>query len=195
MSKLTHVDALTSAPVVGERYLVPTVLYPWFGIVEAWPVMGPKHTDAEHIGFDVAHYHVDVRFLSDAQVGRIERRHRSDHIQGIAAGYPLATSRAGTAPDAHPEPVVRRLTCRRSGNDYPRHAALSHRGLQALATAYAGRECGRNAAGLLVCPHKGFVLGSLQPDEGGRVVCPLHGLVVDVGAGVVVGGGSCAEAA
>jgi hypothetical protein len=85
-------------------------------------------------------------------------------------------------------------TCRRAGNDYPRFAAVSHRGLKALASAYAGRRCGRNAAGLLVCPHKGFVLGSLVSDKDGRVVCPLHGLVIDVAAGAVVGG-KCAEAA
>ena len=194
MSKLKHVETLTSAPVVGERYLVPTVLYPWFGSTEPWPVMGPKHTDAEHIGFDVDHYHVDIRFLSEAQVRRIERKQHYEHIESVAAGFPLATSRIGVTPDPHPEPVLRRLTCRRAGNDYPRFAAVSHRGLKALASAYAGRRCGRNAAGLMVCPHKGFVLGSLEPDKDGRVVCPLHGLVIDVAAGAVVGG-KCAEAA
>lgn len=195
MSKLRHVETLTSAPVVGQRYLVPAIVYPWFGSTEAWPVMGPKHTDAEHIGFDVPHFHVDVRFLSDAQVRRIERRGRFGDIESIAAGYPLATSRTGSEAEPHPEPVFRRLTCRRPGHGYPRHAAGAHQGLRALAAAYAGRKCGRNGAGLLVCPHKGFVLGSLEPDAERRVVCPLHGLVVDVATGSVVGGGACAEAA
>ncbi|MGU3558566.1 Rieske 2Fe-2S domain-containing protein [Methylobacterium radiotolerans] len=188
MPKLQHVAELDRPPVVGSRYLVPTVLYPWYGRVEAWPVMGPKHTDAEHIGFHQEHFHVDLRFLSDAQIRRIERLSHGRGIEGIVASAPLATVGLGGKEQPHPDPVEKRLTCRRSGHDYPVYEAREQRGLRRLAEAYAGRKCGRNAAGALVCPHKGFVLGSLEPDARGRVVCPLHGLEIDTRTGTVVGG-------
>lgn len=187
MPKTPHVDTLDHPPIVGTRYFVPTVLYPWHGKVEAWPVMGPKHTDAEHIGFHQEHYHVDLRFLSDAQIRRIERLAHHKDIETIVASAPLATLDAAGKERPHPEPVLKRLACRRSGHDYPAYGAREQRGLRKLAEAYAGRRCGRNAQGALVCPHKGFVLASLEPDPRGRVVCPLHGLEIDTGSGVVVG--------
>jgi hypothetical protein len=186
MAKTQSIEDLDRPAVVGTRYLVPTVLYPWFGKLEAWPVMGPKHTDAEHVGFHPEHYHVDVRFLSDAQVRRIERLSHRTSIETIVASAPLAARGDDGATKPHPEPVVKRLTCRRSDHGYPLYGARSQQGLRRLAEAYGGRRCGRNADGALVCPHKGFVLSSLQPDEQGRVVCPLHGLVIDTRTASVV---------
>lgn len=189
MAKTQHIDTLDGPPAVGTRYVVPTVLYPWFGKVEAWPVMGPKHTDAEHIGFHAEHYHVDVRFLSDAQVRRIERLSLSMSIETTVAASPLATTEFGAGgAKPHPDPVEKRLTCRRTGHDYPIWATRVQPGLRKLAEAYAGRKCGGNAQGALVCPHKGFVLSSLEPDAQGRIVCPLHGLVIDAADARVVGG-------
>lgn len=180
MTNTLCIEDLDHPPTVGTRYLVPTVLYPWYGKVEAWPVMGPRHTDAEHIGFHPEHYHVDVRFLTDVQVRRIERLSRFMSIETVVASSPLATIELGTSGSKpHPEPVAKRLTCRRAHHDYPTYAARSQPGLRRLAEAYAARRCGRNAEGALVCPHKGFVLSSLEPDAEGRVVCPLHGLVID----------------
>ncbi len=187
MSKIPHVDTLDKPPLVGSRYIVPTVFHPWFGRVEAWPVMGPKHTDAEHIGFHQEHYHVDIRFLSEAQVRRIERLSHRMTIETIVASAPLATMGPSGKEQPHPDPIPKRLTCRRSGHDYPVYGARRQPGLRKLAEAYAGRKCGRNAEGALVCPHKGFVLASLEPDEQGRVVCPLHGLEIDACSGAVVG--------
>ena len=186
MAKTQHIDTLDRPPTVGTRYLVPTVLYPWFGKLEAWPVMGPKHTDAEHVGFHPEHYHVDLRFLSDVQVRRIERLSHFMGIETVVASAPLAARDAAGGTQPHPDPVTKRLTCRRSDHGYPLHGARSQQGLRRLAEAYGGRKCGRNADGALVCPHKGFVLSSLEPDEHGRVVCPLHGLVIDTRSASVV---------
>lgn len=186
MATTQRIEDLVQPPTVGTRYLVPTVLYPWFGKLEAWPVMGPKHTDAEHVGFHPEHYHVDVRFLSEAQVRRIERLSHFMSIETIVASSPLAARDAAGAMHTHPDPVTKRLTCRRGDHGYPLYGARSQQGLRRLAEAYGGRKCGRNADGALVCPHKGFVLSSLQPDEQGRVVCPLHGLVIDMGSASVV---------
>lgn len=186
MAKTQSIEDLDRPPAVGTRYLVPTVLYPWFGKLEPWPVMGPKHTDAEHVGFHPEHYHVDVRFLSEAQVRRIERVSLGMGIETIVASSPLACRGDDGGTKTHPDPVIRRLTCRRSAHGYPLYGARSQQGLRRLAEAYGDRKCGRNAEGALVCPHKGFVLSSLEPDENGRVVCPLHGLVIDTRSATVV---------
>lgn len=188
-AKIQHVEDLTGPPVEGQRYLVPTVLYPWFGKTEPWPVMGPKHTDLEHIGFEPEHYHVDIRFLTGPQVRRIEKAAYGRDIAECAGGSPLATRGVGEAWGTtlpHPVPIVKRLLCRSDGNDYPLWSVRRQGWYPKLAGAYAGRRCGRNAEGGLICPHKGFALGSLKPDEHGRVVCPLHGLVIDVQASAVV---------
>lgn len=182
MGKLQRSDQLTTPPVIGQRYLVPTVAYPWFGKVDAWPVMGPKHTDAEHIGFEPEHYHVDIRFLSEAQSKRIEKASYGRHIADVAASNPLAT-RGGPE---HPAPTLKRLTCRSDAHHYPSWGVRRQHWYPRLVGAYAGRRCGKNAEGLLVCPHKGFVLSSLQRDSQGRVVCPLHGLVIDMSAEAVI---------
>lgn len=186
MANLQRIDELTAPPVVGQRYLVPTVLYPWHGVRKAWPVMGPRHEDGEHIGFHYEHYHVDIRFVSRSDAERVGGAVLD--LGEIAARAPLSTR---DEPE-HPSPVWRPRLCHRAGNDYPygEHRTLGF--IPKLRAAYAGRRCGKNAAGLLVCPHKGFVLNSLQPDANGRVVCPLHGLVIDVAAEVVVeaGGGA-----
>lgn len=176
------IDELTSPPVVGRRYLVPTVRYPWFGKVADWPVMGPRHEDAEHLKFPQHHYHVDIRFLTKAQIGGLDDAVYPPEV--IVAAAPLATR--GEA--IHPPPVWRLKKCQRADHGYPVatvRAAPRADLFAALQATYAGRPCAANAAGLLVCPHKGFALGSLAPDDRGRVVCPLHGLVIDVRAGVV----------
>ena len=181
-SRPQRIDELTAPPIVGQRYLVPTVRYPWFGKVDAWPVMGPKHNDIEHFRFERQHYHVDLRFLTDAQIRRVEKAAYYKSIEMCAAGNPLASHGLEHSED----PVLRRLVCRRIDHSFPMRAAAKNTPHRALAKAYAGHRCARNAAGLLICPHKGFALDSLVPDADGRVVCPLHGLVIDVRAGAVV---------
>lgn len=176
--KAARIEDTTSPPVVGQRYLVPTVFYPWHGIRKAWPVMGPRHEDGEHLGFYDEHYHVDIRFVSPSDLARLTKWMDAGEV---AARFPLFSQ--NEAP--HPSRVWRSRICHRASNDYPLHNRRINQGLERLRSAYAGRRCGKNAEGLLVCPHKGFVLNSLARDERGRVVCPLHGLVIDMAAEVV----------
>lgn len=178
MAELQRVDELTSPPIVGQSYLVPTVTYPWFGKVDAWPVMGPKHTDIEHLDFPHEHYHIDVRFLTKRQITFCTIR---DSLENTLARWPLFSIKQ----PPHPDPQWRMRTCRRNEHAYPPEIQ-AYPQIMGLASAYAGRRCARNAASLLICPHKGFALDTLIPDADGRVVCPLHGLVIDVRAGVVV---------
>ena len=130
MPQLLHIETLMAPPVVGQAYLVPTVLYPWFGKEDAWPVMGPKHTDVEHIRFHDEHYHVDLRFLTERQIRRIEKAaYCPGGIVIVAASAPLATKGDCRGALPHPDPVVRRLTCRRSAHAYPLWEARQDGGL------------------------------------------------------------------
>lgn len=190
--KPVRIDELTAPPVVGRQYLVPTVLYEWGGLTDRWPVMGPKHEDGEYLGFWRPHHHIDARFVTPVQARRMRAVIDVDRFRG--AGSPIAAVFAacaalplqqaeGRAP--LPEPVYAPMRCARKHHDYPLAYSLSRPRHRDLHAAYTGRRCGKNAEGLLVCPHKGFVLNSLQRDEQGRVVCPLHGLVIDMAAEVV----------
>ncbi|MFY0539938.1 sigma factor-like helix-turn-helix DNA-binding protein [Nannocystis pusilla] len=75
------VDTLEGPPELGRVYLVPCVYIDpaahvgYAGLLKGWwPVIGPRHEDAEIVGFEPMHWHFDYRFLSDTQY-----RNRSKH--------------------------------------------------------------------------------------------------------------------
>lgn len=185
-------DELTAPPVVGRTYLVPTVRHEWWGFTSAWPVMGPKHEDGEHLNFPYEHYHIDSRFLNDRQRRKVEWQYENiaanrgvgDVLALGVASAPLMTGHLHLPP--LPAPVLRPLRCRSDQHAYPLGYSLKNTPHARMHETFAGRRCGRDAAGHLICPHKGFVLDSLVPDASGRVICPLHGLVVDVVSARVV---------
>lgn len=186
---------LQGPPVVGRTYLVPTVRHRWHGVSGTWPVMGPRHEDPE-LNFPWRHHHVDARFLTPAQARTVRRVYgRMVDASGrapVAEGDLLALAVAASPlreelGETMAEAVARPRVCVATGHDYPVGRSLGLPTFARLHEAHAGRRCARDAAGRLVCPHKGFVLDSLAPDAGGRVTCPLHGLVVDLASGTVVG--------
>lgn len=195
---------ITESPIVGRFYLVPCVRYWYRGRVAWWPVMGPKHEDAEHLNFTQVHYHLDRRFMSPkwfhtprfvkSEIWPLGRMKGDPHFCGdtIIAARPLGEFGAGTGhcPGADgggplPAPVLRRRKCYISDVGFPE---LSRSGETFLRfhRAFEGRACKRDAEGHLVCPHKGARLSSLVPDKAGRVICPLHGLMINVETGRVV---------
>jgi hypothetical protein len=190
-----RIDELVEPPVVGRVYLVPTILYEWAGLIAAWPVMGPKHEDADHLHFPWSHYHIDARFVTPEQARHMRTvvlpsdRFKKAGDTGVTAVFGACAAnplrRIDGQPDL-PEPAWVPMRCARGRHVYPSAYSLARPHFQSLHKAYAGRRCGKNAEGLLVCPHKGFVLNSLQRDKHGRVVCPLHGLVIDMAAETVL---------
>lgn len=60
---LEIVDRLTSPPIVGQYYLVPTVEWKWYSWVRRWPVIGPRHNDEQFFKFPLQHHHIDARFV------------------------------------------------------------------------------------------------------------------------------------
>lgn len=192
-AKLERITHLREPPVVGRRYLVPTVFYPWLNDTpRAWPVYLPKHDDAEHLNFPWAHYHVDPRFLNkrDTAFAAVSTRGREGAPPDDAGLAEFTTQarplsyRDGSALTGHlPHPAIvwAARRCYRSGVGYRAgHIPV----IQDLRVHFAGRQCKAVRSGW-VCPHKRYPLGSLQPVDG-VVTCPLHGLRVRVSDGVVV---------
>lgn len=177
----------TDAPlIIGKRYKVPCVWAQWGSSKFAWlPVLGPKHDDADIIGFEPQHYHIDARFLAPrAYDARTERHYRGSlGITGVPIHepYPNRTNRhayniAGIAP-----PVLRWRTYWR---EWPIaefiEATLRPRGwMTKLEAAYA---CARLKG--MICPHRGADLSSM-PVVDGKVTCPLHGLRWNVETGEI----------
>ena len=193
-SSLQHVDDLTAPPIVGQRYRVPTVRWEIEGILATWPVRGARHEDAEYLRFKPQHFHIDARFVTGRARAALMRRYaRHEGAKGLDADGLLDLAVGGIVLQERrevglllPEPIERRLICHRAEQGHPTAFSLTYPAFRNLHAAYEGKRCGRNAAGMLVCPHKGAALGGLAPDENGRVVCPLHGLAIDTRDGRVV---------
>lgn len=186
---MQRITDLSAPPVPGQFYLVPTVRYIWNNVEGDWPVMGPKHTDAEVLNFPWPHYHVDLRFIPLALMARFARRHPAG--EAFLAFRPLCRhidgSRDETAP--HPDPVWRRRRCQRAAAPTPRDYYDFVRGwrarMPALEAAYQGAMLIQGPKGP-VCPHRHAPLNSVTPDCNGHVVCPLHGLRWDLATGRLV---------
>lgn len=197
---LPVVTDLTEPPVVGQWYLVPCVLY-WYDYrLRWWPVIGPRHEDADHLAFPAAHYHFDRRFLPARMFSSWESKiHPRDlgetrlrHPDTWIAARPLQELAVKPHPDDGrdyggplPQPVLRRRKCIIADAGFP---AVEEGGprFESFHAAYEGKRCGRDADGHLICPHKGARLSSLAADRNGVVTCPLHGLAVNVRTGAVV---------
>ena len=192
---MEYIDSMTSPPVAGRFYMVPTIRYRWNGYDGIWPVIGPKHEDAEIIGFPHQHYHVDGRFLTKRQWDQaggndIIRQFGLDILTVAAisalAGSPLTQrTKDRTGNEPHPPVVYRRRMCTRARIDYLHEDAppvYDMAFFPKLRAAYKD-DCLRATDAGWVCPHRGAHLGSIKPNDAGVIVCPLHGLEWDAVTG------------
>lgn len=186
---LQNITDLKEPPVPGQFYLVPAVFYIYSHVSlkrRWWPVLGPKHEDADHLNFKWVHYHLDRRFLSDATINRAHSW--GDDGDTIIALGPIMEPHWGNNDyGPMPEPQLRRMKCHRAGIGFPPASERSEL-FRKFYSSYRGRKCPRDAEGHLICPHKGARLTSLVPNEQGIITCPLHGLLIDLRTETVMGG-------
>lgn len=193
-----RIDELSSPPIVGRYYLVPTVRYVWCSAGEAdWPVLLPRHEDAEHLQFEAWHYHADLRFIGD---GRLPQHWLRQYPAAEAMISPISVFR-GDPPGSMPDPVWRRRRCFREMPDFPwwwavepsqdgsRRAAV----FRTFYAGFAGRQCPHNGRGW-ICPHKGIDLSGMPVKEG-LITCPGHGLRIDAATGRIVDNCAAPDAA
>lgn len=155
----------------GDRYLVRCLFVQrdcrvgWIPRDGWMPVIGPKHTDAEHLEFPFEHFHIDWRFVVERQ---LERVYGAPHSQVI-------TSATGLFDVSGPVELKVR-TCRRVMPTFPappRRYTATWRRWQHLERAQAF-TCNKLKPGG-ICPHRGIDLTPFaQPD--GTAICPGHGL-------------------
>lgn len=156
---------------VGRIYSVPCVQIisdlGWIRPHEWAPIIGPKHEDAEIIGFPYLHYHVDLRFLTKLQFECIRPYSTILHENDERNHY-------GPTPFID-KIVMRRRKCGRQFPHYPHERA--QRWMRTLQERYrdTSLKCGK-------CPHRGLDLSNIKPLNG-RIVCPGHGLVWDATSG------------
>lgn len=171
---------LREPPQEGRFYLVPVVAaFPYHGRVDDWPVIGPKHTDADFFRFTLEHYHIDGRFLTERQCRFLQSRTTSrayPSIESVLNGFPLSSHDA-RLPNGRPP--LRRRKCRVAAHDYK----LGHRPeIQALRAHFGDpAQPIRLGDGRVLCPHRKADLTQFPADQDGVVTCPLHGLRVCVG--------------
>lgn len=137
------------------------------------PVIGPRHTDVEHIGIASEHYHVDWRFVGAAEFEFA----RSGRV-GSPLGHVLSSciARGDLGADS---PVLKRRLCRREMPAFPRR--LLDKRFGALESAH---RCLRPKPGG-ICSHRGIDLRPFaQPD--GTAICPGHGLRWNLASGELV---------
>lgn len=167
---------------IGKYYSVPTVYGQLYATLAHWPVIGPKHEDAEIINFPDLHYHVDWRFVPQRLLARVgwdftmRRSSCSFDLPGQRSlGMPLHEGHMNV--EGLPPPIQRRLKCKR---DFPPYPAASF--IAPLEKKFAGCRLKKNHA----CPHRGVPLGSLPRDEHGVAQCPAHGLRWNLNTGLMV---------
>lgn len=182
---------LREPPVPGRFYMVPVISdYPWHGKRRDWPVLGPRHDDAEIFKFDLPHYHVDVRFLSVRYrrwaLNQLwhHRRTGDDErdIALVASAYPLST-RGEPVPKGRP--MLKKMRCVTASVSTPLLDLSQAKSVRAQMEERYGSPAVpvRRPDGRLLCPHRKVDLSQFEPDGDGVVVCPLHGLRVCVRSG------------
>lgn len=161
---------------VGRYYLVRAILYPWYGKLAWWPILGPAHTDAEFFAFTARHFHIDARFVSDYRIRHASARWSPGFE--LLFNAPLASRGLEL-----PKPERRRLRCARAKFEYP---FPLRREIQEINAAFAGRQAKRAKTGW-ICPHRRALLNGFPPDGEGVITCPLHGLRIDGASGRCIG--------
>ena len=176
---------LPNQPVVGTFYRRPCVRAHWPTNRIRWlPILGPFHSDREHISVEFQHVHVDYRFLNIGireQLNRLLHSHPDDPLHRVYSTptslvTPHGFDKAVALDEIHrPEIDLKSwlsVRPRKYQGPYPPYPYENVSWLHDLSEAYAERTLINDH----ICPHRGADLAGIEPDAHGVVTCPLHGL-------------------
>ena len=170
-----------------------------------WPVLGPAHSDREHIGFPTRHLHIDNRFLKDAEI--LEIRTFDTGLLGMPLEPALMVLTDAAPENWDPKdprnfiltPAIRSYRkaeivfkglplASLPSREYPaenymrtmrrkmrRESGDPDRDPNWLPILRKAFEQSRLLPGM-ICPHRGADLSGIGPDENGIITCPLHRL-------------------
>ena len=175
----------------GKLYQVPHVRALWVddgtGQPRWWPVIGPAHDDAEIIGFEPKHWHVDFRFLDgpDRERTRFATLIPEVFVTPISRVIPDLPGEIDCPHHDHtqnwvdvddlphegiPQESYFRVLESRYRAEYPVYPPM----IPWLGDLEAAYRDHRLKPGL-ICPHRGAGLSGIEPVDG-IITCPLHGL-------------------
>lgn len=178
--------------VVGETYLVPTVpvvfKHPSRRVIRC-AVIGPPHSDPE-FGVGGVHVHHDERFTPE-EVLDLLRQYNPDPLAVFVEDLPYGMREVRGLSDLPSDEeavgwyrqVLEYLpmVCVREFRTSMPPVSVMPDYFPRLAEAMgnARMKC-------LTCPHKGFPLAGVKPDDGGVVLCPAHGMRWNLATGEFV---------
>lgn len=176
--------------MVGRYYMAPCIHGKYADREDWWPILLPAHTDGEFFPtFPWHHFHIDYRFLTARQVRWLGSAART--ARQYTSGYPI-TVKGPKLPEIKPwhthvgsdqKPTLRRLKCTSDSPGFPyRNTPEILRLCKAYKEGLAGARCIRTRSGRTLCPHQRVDLSSYPVDADGTVICPAHGLKVQVAA-------------
>lgn len=168
---IKRVADLNHEPIVSHYYLVPCVRTEW-GIM---PILGPWHNDKEYLGIERAHYHYDLRFISDGFLDLHVSSYRACTDEQSLMAIVMFD------PEGKVKVFDQRRKCTRRMPDFPMRLTNAVAGwLEPMQKIYSQlTACGK-------CPHRGFPLSDENADSNGVVICPGHGMAFNIHTGKVV---------
>jgi len=183
MKRIDEVERLK----IGKRYLVPCVKtlrqIQGYCTGEYVPVNGDWHDDPE-LGADFIHLHYDWRFIP---------KNRFDNISRAAAINLFWMGRADAIFLVNQQIEWRPLKCYRLTVEEPVNLTTNrsawsrtnpdiHDRWQNFEQRYAETRL----PSCRICPHRGFDLRHIPPDEDGNILCPGHWLKWNAQTGELV---------
>lgn len=178
MVKYPRLAAVHEPLVVGTYYKVPSISIDEIERTQgryyvlncmSWVPVWPQLHDDANIGFPEKHYHVDWRFVSDEDIKCIANLSYGDRVYRASIDDILESVilLVITSESVKRGPEERLQCCYRNHLTWPFHHNAPER-LEKLLSG-AKLKCWR-------CPHWGFDLSTVKPNEDGIIQCPGHGL-------------------
>lgn len=184
---LQKIDDLKEPPVVGQEYLVPCIIKgrdkyqdpnpDWIvgptgelkleetyrtSPLVIYPIINHLHHDKEN-GQNYYHYHIDYRFIELKGLGGayhpIPKQKGRNHVYAPSVRYNLLD-----ADDKDYKITYHAFKCLRQ-QQYATAGFVQLSKIEGDCHAHNNK-----------CPHKGYDLSQVVPDQDGVVTCPLHGL-------------------
>lgn len=178
---MTSIDSIKGEPVIGQTYMVRSVMAKIFSQEEPVPVIGTAHSDKAYGFGEDKHWHLDYRFLSERIYQGFVKQVRAEDAMYVndKAETVLRYVVDHDNVDFEERAVKRPFKYLRKMPVYP---IQSCNWMVEALSKFAGKKIDPKRP---VCPHRGVCLRGMQTEKN-AIVCPGHGLAWDSKTGAYV---------